>query len=124
MYKKEILDNGIRVVTEIIPHVRSASLGIWVDVGSRDEDPAENGISHFIEHMLFKGTKKRSAKDIAIEMDSMGGELNAFTSKEGTTYYVKVLDEHLPRAVDLLSDIFNHSVFDPKEIDRERKVIL
>lgn len=124
MYKKEILDNGIRVVTEIIPHVRSASLGIWVDVGSRDEAPAENGISHFIEHMLFKGTRKRSARDIAIEMDSMGGELNAFTSKEGTTYYVKVLDEHLPRAVDLLSDIFNHSVFDPKEIDRERKVIL
>jgi predicted Zn-dependent peptidase len=124
MYKKEILDNGIRVVTEIIPHVRSASIGIWVDVGSRDEAPGENGISHFIEHMLFKGTRKRSAKDIAIEMDSMGGELNAFTSKEGTTYYVKVLDEHLPKAVDLLSDIFNHSVFDPKEIERERKVIV
>ncbi|MGA2192372.1 MAG: pitrilysin family protein [Nitrospirota bacterium] len=124
MYKKELLDNGIRVVTESIPHVRSVSLGIWLNVGSRDEEKPESGISHFIEHMLFKGTDKRSAKDIAIEMDSMGGELNAFTSKEGTTYYVKVLDEHLPRAFDLLSDIFNNSVFDPKEIDRERKVII
>ncbi len=124
MYKKELLDNGIRVITEEIPHVRSVSLGVWVNVGSRDEAPEENGISHFIEHMLFKGTERRSAKDIAIEMDSMGGELNAFTSKEGTTYYVKVLDEHLPQAVDLLADIFNNSVFDPKEFERERKVII
>ena len=124
MFKKELLDNGIRVVTEEIPHVRSASLGVWVNVGSRDETPEENGVSHFIEHMLFKGTRRRSAKDIAIEMDAMGGELNAFTSKEGTTYYVKVLDEHLPQAVDLLADIFNNSVFDPKEFERERKVII
>ncbi|HEY3346722.1 MAG TPA: pitrilysin family protein, partial [Nitrospirota bacterium] len=118
------LDNGIRVVTERLPHVRSVSLGIWVDVGARDEEGPQNGVSHFIEHMLFKGTKKRSAREIAIEMDSMGGELNAFTSKEGTTFYVKVLDEHLPRALDLLTDIFHNSVFDPKEIDRERKVIV
>jgi predicted Zn-dependent peptidase len=124
MFKRELLDNGIRVVTESIPHVRSVSLGIWINVGARDESKNESGISHFIEHMLFKGTKKRSAKDIAIEMDSMGGELNAFTSKEGTTYYVKVLDEHLPKAVGLLADIFHNSVLDPKEIDRERKVIV
>ena len=123
MFKKELLDNGIRVVTERIPHVRSVSLGIWINVGARDESKSESGISHFIEHMFFKGTGKRSARDIAIEIDSLGGELNAFTSKEGTTYYVKVLDEHLPKAVELLSDIFNDSVFDPKEIDRERKVI-
>jgi len=124
MFNKALLDNGIRVVTENIPHVRSVSLGVWVNVGARDEDKEVSGISHFIEHMLFKGTKRRKAKDIAIEMDSMGGELNAFTSKDGTTYYVKVLDEHLPRAVDLLADIFHNSVFDPKEIDRERKVIV
>ncbi|MBI5191617.1 MAG: insulinase family protein [Nitrospirae bacterium] len=124
MFKKQLLDNGIRVVTERIPHVRSVSLGVWVNVGSRDEDAVQGGISHFIEHMLFKGTARRTAKDIAIEMDSIGGELNAFTSKEGTTYYVKVLDEHLPMAADLLSDIFIHSVFDLKDIERERKVIL
>ncbi len=123
MYSKNLLDNGIRVVTENIPHVRSVSLGVWVNVGARDESLTESGLSHFTEHMLFKGTKNRSAKDIAIEVDSMGGELNAFTSKEGTTYYIKILDEYLPRAVDLLSDIFYNSVFDQKEIDRESKVI-
>jgi len=124
MFKKALLDNGIRVVTEELPHVRSVSLGVWVNVGSRDEGPGENGVSHFIEHMLFKGTERRSAKDIAIQVDSIGGELNAFTSKELTTYFVKVLDEHLPMAVDLLSDIFFNSVMDPKEIDRERRVIV
>ncbi len=124
MYKRELLDNGMRVVTERINHVRSVSLGVWINVGARDESPELSGVSHFIEHMLFKGTNRRSARDIAIEMDSMGGELNAFTSKEGTTYYVKVLDEHLFRAVDLLTDIFNNSIFDQKELDRERKVIL
>ena len=124
MFRKDILDNGIRVVTENIPHVRSVSLGVWVNVGSRDEDKELNGISHFIEHMLFKGTKRRTASEIAIEIDSMGGELNAFTSKEVTTYYVKVLDESLPKAVDLISDLFMNSLFDPKEIERERKVIM
>jgi len=124
MYRKDLLQNGIRVVTENINHVRSVSIGVWVNVGARDESPDESGISHFIEHMLFKGTKRRSAKDIAIEMDSMGGELNAFTSKEGTTYYTKVLDLHLPMAIDLLSDLFHNSVFAPKEIEREKKVIV
>lgn len=124
MFKKSTLDNGITVVTERIPHVRSVSLGIWVKVGSRHEGDFEKGISHFIEHMLFKGTKKRSAKDIAIEIDSIGGEMNAFTSKENTVYYVKALDGHLPMAVDILSDIFFNSVFDPKEIERERRVII
>jgi predicted Zn-dependent peptidase len=124
MYKKATLDNGITVVTESMPHVRSVSLGVWVNVGSRHEDPALKGISHFIEHMLFKGTKKRSAKDIAIEIDSIGGEMNAFTSKESTTYYIKALDRHLPLAVDILSDIFFNSVYDPKEVERERKVII
>ncbi len=124
MFKRELLDNGMRVVTERISNVRSVSLGVWIDIGSRDESPELSGVSHFIEHMLFKGTKRRSARDIAIEMDSMGGELNAFTSKEGTTYYFKVLDEHLPRALDLLTDVFNNSTFEPKELDRERKVIM
>ena len=124
MFKRELLDNGMRIVTERISNVRSVSLGIWIDVGARDESPELSGVSHFIEHMLFKGTKRRSARDIAIEMDSMGGELNAFTSKEGTTYYVKILDEHLSRALDLLADIFNNSTFEPKELDRERKVIM
>jgi len=124
MYKKATLDNGITVITESIPHVRSISLGVWVKVGARDEDERIKGVSHFIEHMLFKGTERRSAKDIAIEMDSIGGEINAFTSKEHTTYYVKVLDQHLPIAVDILSDIFFNSTFDPKEFERERKVII
>jgi len=124
MYRKSLLDNGIRVVSEYIPHVRSVSMGVWVSVGVRHETPSNNGISHFIEHMLFKGTKTRTAKDIAVEMDSIGGEMNAFTSKEGTTFYAKVLDEHLPVAVDLLSDILNNSIFDQREIDRERRVIV
>lgn len=124
MYKKTTLDNGITVVTESMKHVRSVSLGVWVKTGARDEVDSVKGVSHFIEHMLFKGTKTRSAKDIAIEMDSIGGEINAFTSKEHTTYYVKVLDEHIPIAVDVLSDIFFNSTFDPKEFERERKVIV
>ncbi|MFQ5455665.1 MAG: M16 family metallopeptidase [Nitrospirota bacterium] len=124
MYKKEILDNGITVVTESIPHVRSVSLGIWVNVGSRDEREGEDGISHFVEHMLFKGTTSRSAKDIASEIDSIGGELNAFTSREITTYYVKVLDEYLPKAIDILSDIFYNSAFDPEEIEKEKQVVI
>ena len=105
-FHKEVLDNGIRVVMEEIPFVKSASLGIWVEVGSRDEADAEAGLSHFIEHMFFKGTARRSARQIAQEMDGLGGELNAFTSREVTAFYAKVVDEHLPRAVDLLSDLF------------------
>ena len=124
MFAKTVLDNGIRVVTHDMPDNRSVSLGIWVENGSRHESAAENGISHFIEHLLFKGTERRSAAQIAEEMDAVGGVINAFTSKENTCYYAKVLDENLPLAIDLLSDIFLHSSFDPEEIERERSVIL
>ncbi|HUJ17554.1 MAG TPA: pitrilysin family protein [Nitrospirota bacterium] len=124
MYRKDTLSNGIRVVSETLPKSRSVSIGVWVKVGSRHEPPELGGISHFIEHLFFKGTEKRTAKDIAIEMDSIGGEMNAFTSQETTTYYVKVVDEHLPIAIDLLSDILLGSRFDPVEMDKERKVIL
>lgn len=124
MYKKTVLDNGIRVLSEEMPHTRSASLGIWVENGSRHEERHQGGISHFLEHLFFKGTATRSAARIAEEMDAVGGVLNAFTAKEYTCYYAKVLDEHLPLAVDLLTDIFRHSVFDQDEIERERTVIL
>jgi predicted Zn-dependent peptidase len=123
-FHKEVLDNGIRVVMEEIPFVKSASIGIWVEVGSRDEADAEAGLSHFLEHMFFKGTARRSAQQIAQEMDGLGGELNAFTSRETTAFYAKVVDEHLPRAVALLSDLFRHSLFSPVEIEREKKVVL
>jgi predicted Zn-dependent peptidase len=124
MFRKDILNNGIRVVSETIPHVRSVSIGIWVNVGSRHEPPELGGISHVIEHMFFKGTEKRSAQEIAVAIDSIGGEMNAFTSRENTTYYAKVLDEHLPIAVDLLSDVFLYSRLKPEDLDKERKVIL
>ena len=114
----------MRVVSETLPKSRSVSIGVWVKVGSRHEPQEIGGISHFIEHMFFKGTEKRTAKDIAIEMDSLGGEMNAFTSQETTTYYAKVVDEHLPVAVDILSDILLGSKFDPVEMEKERKVIL
>ncbi len=124
MFAKTVLDNGIRVVShEMLDH-RSVSLGIWVENGSRHESESENGISHFIEHLLFKGTERRSAAQIAEEMDAVGGVLNAFTSKEHTCYYAKVLDENLPLAIDLLTDIFLHSSFNAEEIERERSVIL
>jgi predicted Zn-dependent peptidase len=124
MFNKTVLDNGIRVVSHEMPDNRSVSLGIWVENGSRHESAAQNGISHFIEHLLFKGTERRSAAEIAEEMDAVGGVLNAFTSKENTCYYAKVLDENLPLAIDLLTDIFLHSSFDGEEIERERSVIL
>jgi predicted Zn-dependent peptidase len=124
MFNKTVLDNGIRVVSHAMPDTRSVSLGIWVENGSRHESAAENGISHFIEHLLFKGTERRSAAEIAEEMDAVGGVLNAFTSKENTCYYAKVLDENLALALDLLTDIFLHSSFDAEEIERERSVIL
>ena len=124
MFAKTILDNGIRIVSHEMPDIRSVSLGIWVENGSRHEARRENGISHFIEHLLFKGTERRSAAAIAEEMDAVGGVINAFTSKEHTCYYAKVLDENLPLAIDLLSDIFLHSKFDEEEIERERSVIL
>ena len=124
MFAKTVLDNGIRVVSHEMPGHRSVSLGIWVENGSRHESELENGISHFIEHLLFKGTERRSAAQIAEEMDAVGGVLNAFTSKEHTCYYAKVLDENLPLAIDLLTDIFLHSSFEAEEIERERSVIL
>ena len=124
MFAKTTLDNGIRVVSHEMHDHRSVSLGIWVENGSRHESAPQNGISHFIEHLLFKGTERRSAAQIAEEMDAVGGVINAFTSKEQTCYYAKVLDENLPLAIDLLTDIFLHSSFDPDEIERERSVIL
>ncbi len=124
MYRKDTLANGIRVVSETLPKSRSISIGVWVKVGSRHEPPELGGVSHFIEHLFFKGTEKRTAKDIAIEMDALGGEMNAFTSQETTTFYAKVLDEHLPAAIDILSDILLASKFDPVEMEKERKVIL
>lgn len=123
MVKKTLLDNGICFVSEQMRNMRSVSLGIWVQVGSRNEPTQLNGISHFAEHMFFKGTKKHNTQDIAIVIDSLGGELNAFTSKECTTFYVKVLDEHIDKAADLLLDIFLHSTFPEDEVEREKGVI-
>jgi predicted Zn-dependent peptidase len=123
LYRKLILDNGIRLVTERIPTLKSVTIGIWVDVGSRDETPAETGYSHFIEHMFFKGTTTRTATDISKEIDGLGGEINAFTTRETTTFYVKVLDQHLPKALDLLSDLFLRSRLEKKEIEKEKQVI-
>ncbi|MFB9329751.1 M16 family metallopeptidase [Paenibacillus aurantiacus] len=118
------LSNGLRVVVEYIPTCRSVSFGIWVKTGSRNETPENNGISHFIEHMLFKGTEKRTAKDIADLFDGIGGNVNAFTAKEYTCYFAKVLDQHLPLAVDALSDMFFNSQFDDGELAKEKNVIL
>jgi predicted Zn-dependent peptidase len=122
-YRKSSLDNGVRILTESIPYLHSISMGIWVRSGSRFEQPELNGICHFIEHMLFKGTARRSALDIAKEIDSVGGVMNAFTSKELTSFYCKVLDENLELAVDLLTDIFINSSFPDDEIEREKQVI-
>jgi predicted Zn-dependent peptidase len=122
--RRETLPNGLRLVTESMPHVRSVSIGVWLTLGSRHEPPEHAGIAHFVEHMLFKGTASRSAEDIAQQVDSIGGQLDAFTSKEYAGYYVKVLDEHLPLAVDILSDLVMHPVFAPEDIEREQKVVL
>lgn len=124
MFQKELLINGMRVVTEEIPYVNSVSIGIWIKVGSRYESLENNGISHFIEHMLFKGTAKRSAKEIANSIDKIGGQLNAFTSKECTCFYAKVLDTHFDIALDVLADMFFNSTFSSVEIDKERGVVL
>ena len=124
MYQKTVLPNGVRVLTERIPHFHSVSTGIWVNVGSRDELSDERGITHFIEHMLFKGTEKRSARDIARELDAVGGFVNAFTSKEQACFHAKVLHPHLPLVVDVLADIFLNSIFSPDEITREQQVII
>jgi len=124
MYNKTTLESGVRIITERMPHVRSASLGIWADVGSASEQSGQRGISHLVEHMLFKGTQRRSARAIAEEMDGVGGNLNAFTDKEATCYYAKVIDHHVPLAADVLTDMFLHSTFDPAELSKEQKVVL
>jgi predicted Zn-dependent peptidase len=124
MITKTTLENGIQVITEEVPSVHSVSIGIWVEAGSRDEHREENGISHFIEHMLFKGTKRRSARQIAKEIDSVGGVLNAFTSKEFSSFYGKVLSEHLPLALDLLFDLYLNSTFSAEDLEKERQVIV
>lgn len=124
MVKQDVLPNGVRVITESVPYVQSVSIGIWTDSGARDESSTNMGISHFIEHMLFKGTETRTAKKIADEFDSIGGQLNAFTEKEYTCYFAKVLSEHLPLAVEVLSDMMLNSVLDPQEMKLEKKVVL
>src|SRR6185436_16257679 len=121
---KIALPNGIRLVTETMPHVRSVAVGIWVETGSRVEPEPLGGISHLIEHLVFKGTASRSAQDIARAIDSVGGHMDAFISKEHTCFYVRVLDEHLPLAVELLTDILRHPRFDAEELDREKSVVL
>src|ERR1700676_946672 len=118
------LGNGVRVVTEYMPHVRSVSMGIWIGTGSRRENSRENGISHFIEHMVFKGTKNRTAEDIARSVDSVGGGLDAFTSKELVSFNTKVLDEHVPFALDVLADLVLNPLFRDEDIEKEKSVIL
>ncbi len=124
MIRKHTLDNGVRIVMEKIDYVRSASIGIWVNVGSHNENEETNGLSHFIEHMLFKGTKNRKANEIAEEIDSIGGQINAFTSKECTCFYVKVLDENIKESMDILTDMFFNSLFSQEEIEKEISVVI
>jgi predicted Zn-dependent peptidase len=122
--RRAVLANGVRLATERMPHVRSVAVGIWLTRGSRHESAATPGIAHFVEHMLFKGTPTRSAEEIAQQVDSIGGQIDAFTSKEYAGYYLKVLDEHLPLAVDILSDLICNPLFAEDDIEREKKVIL
>jgi predicted Zn-dependent peptidase len=122
--RREVLPNGLTLITEEMEHIRSASIGIWIKTGSRDEDLQLNGISHFIEHMVFKGTKHRTAEQIARQVDSIGGNMDAFTAKECVCFSAKVLDEHMPIAMDVLSDLVLNPVFDTQDIGRERGVIL
>ena len=117
----EQFDNGLRLLTEPVPGARSVSFGVWLTRGSRHERAAHSGIAHLVEHMLFKGTATRSARDIAQEIDSIGGQIDAFTAKECASYYVKVLDEHLPRAVDVLADMLLHPAFDADELARWKR---
>lgn len=124
MYKTHTLSNGLTIIGEEIPYLKSITLGVWVNAGSRIENEEIGGISHFIEHMLFKGTKNRTSKEIASTIDNLGGQINAFTSKECTCYYVKLLDEHIDIGIDILSDMFLNPLFDEKDIDKERQVII
>src|SRR5438067_919472 len=124
MVTREVLDTGLRLITESMPHVRSVSIGVWLMRGSRHETNEQGGIAHFVEHMLFKGTATRTAEDIAQAIDSIGGQLDAFTAKEYASYYIKVLDEHLPLAIDILSDIVMNPAFGSEDIEREKKVVV
>ena len=118
---RDVLDNGLRILTERMTQVRSISIGVWLTRGSRHETAERGGIAHFVEHMLFKGTARRSAEDIAQAIDSIGGQLDAFTAKEYASYYIKVLDEHLPLAIDILSDIVLNPAFSPADIEARRR---
>ena len=124
MYKKHVLENGLTIIGEEIPYVKSISLGVWNNAGSRIEDEEISGVSHFIEHMLFKGTRNRTSKQIASEIDNLGGQINAFTSKECTCYYVKLLDSHIDIGIDVLSDMILNSKFNEDDLDKERSVII
>ena len=123
-YRKTILKNGLRIVTEQIPGLRSVALGVWVDVGSRNERGKENGLCHFIEHMLFKGTRRRDARELAAALESLGGSLNGFTSREQTCFHARFLDEHLPTAVDVIADLMCNSTITAEHVEREKKVVL
>ncbi|MEF9934984.1 MAG: pitrilysin family protein [Clostridium sp.] len=124
MYKRHILSNGIKVIFEHIPYVNSISIGVWIKSGSRYENKVNNGISHFIEHMLFKGSKNRSSKQISEEIEFLGGQLNAFTAKESTCYYVKLLDNHFKNGIDVLSDIVINPLFTEEDIEKEKSVVI
>src|SRR5689334_9304757 len=121
--RRTVLPNGLRVLTEAIPTMRSVSFGIWVAAGSRDEAPGVSGVSHFLEHLLFKGTSRRSALDIAAQIEAVGGETNAFTTKEYTCYYARVLDDDLPLAIDVMCDLVSSSVLAEPDVETERGVI-
>jgi len=122
-YQKSVLPGGLCVVSERVPHVRSVSIGVWIRAGSRDESPASNGIFHFLEHMLFKGSRRRSARQVAESLESVGGSLNGFTSREQTCYQARILDEHIPLALDVLSDLVLYPRLDPAELEREKQVV-
>ncbi len=124
MYQRTVLPNGMRIVTEHIPHVRSVTIGLWIETGSRDENPSQLGYSHFIEHMTFKGSKKYSAREIAEKIDACGGQLNAFTGKEYTCYYARILDEHLPLIADILKEMLMFPELSVADLEKERSVIL
>ncbi|HYH50204.1 MAG TPA: pitrilysin family protein, partial [Acidimicrobiia bacterium] len=124
MIRADTLDNGMQVVTEAMPDAHSVTVGFWVDAGGRDETPAEAGASHFLEHLLFKGTEERSAHSIAEDIEAVGGDMNAFTTKEYTAFYTRLIDEDLELGLDILSDIMWAPAFRPEEIDAERQVIL
>jgi predicted Zn-dependent peptidase len=124
MIVRDTLDHGLRLITETMPQVRSVTIGVWLARGSRHDRDERSGIAHFLEHMLFKGTTSRSAQDLAQEIDSIGGQFDAFTAKEYASYYIKVLDEHLPIAVELLSDLVRHPALRPEDVEKEKKVVL